>query len=93
MTQALLNAPLRLARPPSAGVSAEDGAELGWGREAGGKLLCQAEGGQETLSHTSLQSAVDPIQEEKNREAEFRHSFPVAHFWTSPPTEDEYYTK
>ena len=84
LTQAFRNAPPRLARPPSAGVSADDRAELGWGRGAGGKLLCQVEGGQETLSHTSLQPAVDPIQEEKTREVEFRRSFPVSFLDFSP---------
>lgn len=56
MTQALVNAPVRLARPPSVEVSTGDTAELGRAAGLEGSRLCQAEGGRETQPHITAVS-------------------------------------
>lgn len=64
MTQAFVNTPLWLARPPCTGVSTDDKGELGWGAWPGGKLAL-AGGGQarDTKSHITA-VGVDAVQEE-----------------------------
>lgn len=56
-----VNTPLQLARPPSAGVSTDDGRS--WAGDAGleGSWPCQAEGGLETKSHiTAIRDGSHP---------------------------------
>ena len=90
MTQAFVNAPLQRARPPSAGVSTDDGEEtLGW-REAGS---ARRRAGRR-LSPTSLQSETDPTRRRKmEKQNSYRHCLRVSHSWSSPPTADDCYIK